>query len=68
MQEFLWALWEVSALKDRPAALFEGQPSESDKEQQIQLPLMSEGEHVVQDYASTALSLKAHPVSLVREN
>ncbi|RZM29465.1 MAG: DNA polymerase III subunit alpha [Pedobacter sp.] len=61
------ALWEVSALKDRPIGVFEGQPSESDKEQQIQLPLMSEGEHVVQDYASTSLSLKAHPVSLVRE-
>ncbi|RNL53214.1 error-prone DNA polymerase [Pedobacter jejuensis] len=61
------ALWEVSALKDRPVALFEGQPSESEKEQQIELPLMSKGEHVVQDYASTALSLKAHPVSLVRE-
>lgn len=61
------ALWEVSALKDRPVALFEGQPSESDKEQQFELPLMSKGEHVVQDYASTSLSLKAHPVSFVRE-
>lgn len=61
------ALWEVSALKDRPVALFQGQPSQSDKEQQISLPLMSKAEHVVQDYASTSLSLKAHPVSLVRE-
>ncbi|MDQ7947973.1 MAG: error-prone DNA polymerase, partial [Pedobacter sp.] len=61
------ALWEVSALKDRPIGVFEGQPSESDSEVQIALPLMSRGEHVVEDYASTALSLKAHPVSLVRE-
>ncbi len=61
------ALWEVSALKDRPIALFEGQASESEQESQIQLPLMSKGEHVVQDYASTSLSLKAHPVSFVRE-
>ncbi|MGF1923755.1 MAG: OB-fold nucleic acid binding domain-containing protein, partial [Bacteroidia bacterium] len=61
------ALWEVSALKDRPIALFEGQASESDQEGQIALPLMSKGEHVVQDYASTSLSLKAHPVSFVRE-
>jgi len=61
------ALWEVSALKDRPIALFEGQPSASEQESQIQLPLMSKGEHVVQDYASTALSLKAHPVSFLRE-
>src|SRR5471032_1021479 len=35
------ALWEVSALGDRPVALFEGQPSESAKEVQIQLPLMT---------------------------
>ncbi|TQM51070.1 error-prone DNA polymerase [Arcticibacter tournemirensis] len=61
------ALWEVSALGDRPVALFEGQPSESVKELQIELPLMSESEHVVQDYAATGLSLKNHPVALVRE-
>ena len=61
------ALWEVAALGDRPMALFEGQQSESVKEVQIQLPLMTEGEHVVQDYAATGLSLKNHPVALVRE-
>jgi error-prone DNA polymerase len=61
------ALWEVSALGDRPMALFEGTPSESVKEVQIQLPLMTESEHVVQDYSSTGLSLKNHPVALVRE-
>ncbi|WP_129715801.1 error-prone DNA polymerase [Pedobacter sp. SYP-B3415] len=61
------ALWEVAALHDRPVALFEGQPSESKTEQQIELPFMRTSEHVVQDYASTSLSLKAHPVSFVRE-
>ena len=61
------ALWEVSALYDRPVALFEGQPSESTTETQISLPFMTEGEHVVQDYASTALSIKAHPISFIRE-
>ncbi|WP_295797461.1 error-prone DNA polymerase [Mucilaginibacter sp.] len=61
------ALWEVSALHDRPIALFEGQPSASAAEIQVTLPLMSPSEHVVQDYASTSLSLKAHPVSFVRE-
>jgi len=61
------ALWEVSALHDRPIALFEGQPSESAAETQVSLPLMTNSEHVVQDYASTTLSLKAHPVSFVRE-
>jgi error-prone DNA polymerase len=61
------ALWEVSALLDRPIALFEGQPSETELEQQVTLPLMTQSEHVVQDYAATAFSLKAHPVSFIRD-
>jgi error-prone DNA polymerase len=61
------ALWEVPALSDKPVGLFAGQPSESTKEAQITLPFMTQAEHVVQDYASTGLSLKAHPVSFVRE-
>lgn len=60
------ALWEVSALQDMPEELFKGQPSESVLETQVELPLMSKGEHVVQDYATIGLSLKAHPVSFVR--
>lgn len=60
------ALWEVSA-KDRPVALFAGQSSAAANEQNISLPQMSESEHVVHDYASLSLSLKAHPVSFVRE-
>ncbi len=61
------ALWEISALQDKPVALFEGQPSESVHEGQVLLPLMTDAEHVVQDYAAIGLSLKAHPVSFVRE-
>lgn len=60
------ALWEVSALQDMPVEIFRGQPSESILEAQVELPLMSQGEHVVQDYATAGLSLKAHPVSFVR--
>lgn len=60
------ALWEVSALQDMPTEIFKGQPSESVLETQVELPLMSQGEHVVQDYATVGLSLKAHPVSFVR--
>ena len=61
------ALWEVSALKDRPIGLFEGQDSNSKFEPQIQLPLMQPSEHVVQDYATTGLSIKDHPVRFIRE-
>ena len=60
------ALWEVSALHDHPTGVFTGTPSQSVNEELIDLPAMSENEHVLQDYTSTALSLKAHPVSFVR--
>lgn len=60
------ALWEVSALQDMPEEIFKGQPSESLLETQVELPLMTPGEHVVQDYSTIGLSLKAHPVSFVR--
>jgi error-prone DNA polymerase len=59
------ALWEVST-KDKPQALFPGQHT-GDAEGDISLPEMRLSEHVVQDYAATSLSLKAHPVSFVRE-
>jgi error-prone DNA polymerase len=49
-----------------PVEIFKGQPSESVLETQVELPLMTLGEHVVQDYAAVGLSLKAHPVSFVR--
>lgn len=61
------ALWEVPALSDKPIGLFTGQPSESAKEAQISLPFMTAAEHVVQDYAATGLSVKAHPVSFLRQ-
>jgi error-prone DNA polymerase len=57
------ALWEVST-KDRPIEIFKGQLAEKEN---IELPFMRESEHVVHDYAATSLSLKAHPVSFVRE-
>jgi error-prone DNA polymerase len=60
------ALWEITALADHPAGLFTGQPSESANEN-VQLLEMTAAEHVVQDYAATSLSLKAHPVSFLRD-
>lgn len=60
------ALWEVST-KDQPMAIFKGNSS-NDLEEKISLPGMSLSEHVIYDYATTSLSLKAHPVSFVRED
>jgi len=61
------ALWEISTKNDRPIALFEGQPIADPEEPVISLPRMRLSEHVVEDYAATSLSIKAHPVSFVRE-
>ncbi|OQP56784.1 error-prone DNA polymerase [Niastella populi] len=60
------ALWEVST-KDTSIELFKGQQPAEAKDEKVQLPEMTESEHVVQDYASLSLSLKAHPVSFIRE-
>ncbi|HET6996566.1 MAG TPA: OB-fold nucleic acid binding domain-containing protein, partial [Chitinophagaceae bacterium] len=60
------ALWEVST-KDRPQGIFYGQLSPEAIGENVSLPEMMLSEHVVQDYASLSLSLKAHPVSFIRE-
>lgn len=60
------ALWEFST-KDTSVELFKGQQPADAKEENVRLPEMSVSEHVVQDYASVSLSLKAHPVSFIRE-
>jgi error-prone DNA polymerase len=60
------ALWEVST-KDRPLALNERKQALETAEEKVSLPEMTLPEHVAQDYATTALSIKAHPVSFIRE-
>lgn len=60
------ALWEFTT-KDTSIEMFKGQPPADAQDENIELPEMSVSEHVVQDYASISLSLKAHPVSFIRE-
>ena len=60
------ALWEVST-KDQPIGAFSGQQAADAKGENIELPGMKLSEQVVHDYAATSLSLKAHPVSFIRE-
>jgi error-prone DNA polymerase len=61
------ALWEVAALTDHLTGLFAGLPADQAFEKTIQLPEMGLAEHVIEDYRSIALSLKAHPVIFARE-
>jgi error-prone DNA polymerase len=67
------ALWEVRALDPLSAAerlpLFavaETQGEGLQREAEVVLPPMRQGEHVVSDYRALSLSLKAHPVSFLR--
>jgi error-prone DNA polymerase len=60
------ALWEISALKDYNTGLFAGQAIDATAEKDIVLPEMNLSQHVLEDYKSTGLSLKAHPVSFIR--
>ena len=63
------ALWAAQALDRQAAAehlpLFE-RAAVFDHEPEARLPPMPLGEHVVQDYRTLSLSLKAHPVSFLR--
>jgi error-prone DNA polymerase len=69
------ALWQVRALNEAGAAehlpLFDGRDDggadDFAREAPVLLPRMPLGEHVVNDYRSIRLSLKAHPVSFVRD-
>ncbi|MCU0815742.1 MAG: error-prone DNA polymerase [Cypionkella sp.] len=62
------ALWEAQALvKARPLPLFSGDmDGEGIVEPAVFLREMSLGEAVVEDYRSTRLTLRAHPLALLR--
>jgi error-prone DNA polymerase len=61
------ALWQVSTKDHQSKALFTDQTIHDRIEKDIALPLMRLSEHVIQDYSATSLSLKAHPVSFIRD-
>ncbi|MGC3944295.1 MAG: error-prone DNA polymerase [Chryseolinea sp.] len=60
------ALWQIS-VKEKPKPVFRSGEDNIIDEHINDLPKMSLSEHVIHDYAATSLSLKAHPVSFVRE-
>ncbi|MBS0468345.1 MAG: error-prone DNA polymerase [Proteobacteria bacterium] len=55
-------VWEASALKAKPALLHDAPIGEA----LLELPPAPEGEEVVFDYASTGLTLRRHPMALLR--
>lgn len=64
------ALWQSQALKDAPALpIFEyAQAKAHGDEPEVALPKMPKAEHVVADYQTLRLSLKAHPLSFYRSS
>ncbi|MGE3865758.1 MAG: error-prone DNA polymerase [Hyphomonadaceae bacterium] len=67
-RDALWAargLNRVGGQEDAP--LFAHARSDPTREPDFALPAMALGEHVVEDYRTLGLSLKAHPAALLRE-
>ena len=62
------ALWAVKGLRDEGLPLFAALPPEVRQapESPVRLPEMRLGEQVVSDYAFLELSLKCHPMALLR--
>ncbi|REC58303.1 DNA polymerase III subunit alpha [Rhodosalinus sediminis] len=63
------ALWEAKALRaPAPLPLFAGElDGEGIEEPAAHLPAMRLGEEVVEDYVAMRLTLRAHPVALLRD-
>ncbi len=63
------ALWEAKALSgDKPLPLFAGDmDGEGILEPAAHLPAMTEGEEVVEDYVAMRLTLRRHPMALLRD-
>ncbi|MEX0745080.1 MAG: error-prone DNA polymerase, partial [Phycisphaeraceae bacterium] len=62
------ALWQILKLRDAPAPLFEStEARQSVTAAADPLPAVPPQRQVTQDYASTGLSLKQHPMSFVRD-
>jgi error-prone DNA polymerase len=68
------ALWAIKALRDEPLPLF---AAAADREQaviaeqqepDVSLRQMTEGGNVVEDYGHTGLTLRAHPISFLRDD
>jgi error-prone DNA polymerase len=65
------ALWDSRALKsapDLPLFVYAEAHDEGSESEPAQLPAMPLSEHVVNDYQTIRLSLKAHPMTFLREH
>jgi error-prone DNA polymerase len=62
------ALWAVKGLPEKPLPLFAASLAEEQGEEEaVTLPALTQGEHVAEDYRHTQLSIKRHPMGLLRD-
>jgi DNA polymerase III alpha subunit len=59
-------LWAVRAFAETSLPLFEQRPRPRDLEPKVTLPRLTLGEQVVDDYSTISMSLRAHPLQLLR--
>ncbi len=59
-------LWAVRAFSEASLPLLDARPAVRDLEPSVALPGLTTGEQVVDDYASISMSLRAHPLELLR--
>ncbi|HET6306253.1 MAG TPA: error-prone DNA polymerase, partial [Rhodopila sp.] len=62
------ALWTIRGLSDTRLPLFDTVEAEPDAEPAVALAAMTAGRQVVEDYRSTGLSLRRHPVAFLRRD
>ncbi|WP_166096797.1 error-prone DNA polymerase [Rhizobium flavescens] len=68
------ALWDIKALRDEPLELWaaaaerEARTVSEMQEPEVTLKSMTEGREVVEDYSHTGLTLRAHPMSFLRND
>ncbi len=66
-RQALWAVKGLAKEADLPLFAGLGETQVAHPLRPVPLPVMGLGEHVVEDYATTTLSLKRHPVALLRD-
>ncbi len=59
-------LWAVRAFSETSLPLLDARPAERDPEPEVALPGLTLGEQVVDDYATISMSLRSHPLALLR--
>ncbi len=62
------ALWAMKGVETAAPALFAARPAATSPDVLAPLPAMPLGQHIVEDYHWTGLSLKAHPLSFLRDD